>query len=225
MYRTKKNFYCFGITLSLLIACSHVNASMIRLTPPTSLNIDGVNIVEGVFTVKSLTGIELDLSRTEVLSLTNIADDIVHHAIIGSGVGSDLGDPGSFPILQFTYGFDATLPDLPEIISNVISVSKLFTISLPLVSSTSDFYEIIDINGNASFHTEEAVLDNTASGFTNIDLFNDGSVYATFGMSNVALPNVNFQDHGTIRVPESSTLAIFALGLMGLASRRFKKEA
>jgi hypothetical protein len=37
-----------------------------------------------------------------------------------------------------------------------------------------------------------------------------------------AFDNVSFVD--AAEVPEPSTLAIFALGLMGLASRRFKKQ-
>ncbi|MCP4991886.1 MAG: PEP-CTERM sorting domain-containing protein [Colwellia sp.] len=34
---------------------------------------------------------------------------------------------------------------------------------------------------------------------------------------------INFADKGTVKVPAPATLAIFALGIIGLASRRFKK--
>jgi len=196
---------------------------MIRLVPPISLNIDGQNINEGIFTLSSLSGIELDLSETEILSLTNTADDIVHTAIIGSGVGHDLLPIGSFPIITFTYSFDATVPDLPAIISNVISASKLFTISLPFSSSTSDFFEIIDVNGNASFHSTAAVLDNVASGFTNIDLFGDQSVFATFGATDVQMPPVNFQDHGTVTVPTPNSAWLSVFGLL-LLTRKCTKD-
>jgi hypothetical protein len=43
-------------------------------------------------------------------------------------------------------------------------------------------------------------------------------------------PNVSYYSFALIRVhatdvPESSSLAIFALGMMGIASRRFKKQS
>jgi len=39
------------------------------------------------------------------------------------------------------------------------------------------------------------------------------------------LRSVNFGDEQSSEIPEPSTLAIFALGMMGLASRKFKKQA
>ncbi|MDX2369087.1 MAG: choice-of-anchor L domain-containing protein [Colwellia sp.] len=42
--------------------------------------------------------------------------------------------------------------------------------------------------------------------------------------STVFIQASSFTDNVTVTVPEPSTLAIFALGIMGLASRRFKKQ-
>jgi hypothetical protein len=228
MHRLTRMLHCFGITLALLLACSQVAAGVISLTPPQTLNIDGQDIDEGVFTLKSFTGIALDLSQTEFLSLANTADDIMHPALIGSGLALEiLSYPGSFPILSFSYGFDGTLPDLPEIISNVISASSLFTISLPFLSSMSDFFEVIDFAGNASFHSTAAVLDTVASGITNIDLFGDQTVFATFGASNVQLTPVNFQAHGTVVVdvpgPNSFWLAVVAVLLLSRKSTQTRR--
>ncbi|MBA6384141.1 PEP-CTERM sorting domain-containing protein [Colwellia sp. BRX10-6] len=65
-------------------------------------------------------------------------------------------------------------------------------------------------------------------------------MYANFGLGNIIVTSTDFNYHGgnlpfitdelayvtsprTAEVPEPSTLAIFALGMIGLASRRFKK--
>ena len=68
---------------------------------------------------------------------------------------------------------------------------------------------VVDINGNGSYNYEGPDQ-------------GDWSAYIT-DHSNT---NVNyvFQRTVTEQVPEPSTFAIFALGIMGLASRRFKKQ-
>ena len=67
------------------------------------------------------------------------------------------------------------------------------------------------------------------SGFTNFDLVvNEFALSDPFDIFALATPvnaGVSGQASATVAsVPEPSTLAIFALGMMGLASRRFKKQ-
>jgi hypothetical protein len=67
-------------------------------------------------------------------------------------------------------------------------------------------------------------------------------MYANFGLGNIIVTSTDFNWHGsnipfitdeltyvtsprTAEVPEPSTLTIFALGMIGLASRRFKKQS
>ncbi len=56
------------------------------------------------------------------------------------------------------------------------------------------------------------VLDTVASGITNIDLFGDGTVFATFGSGNVVLAPVLFQAHGGVTVvPIPATIWLFSI--------------
>lgn len=52
------------------------------------------------------------------------------------------------------------------------------------------------------------------TGGTNV--YNDGRLHAWYAIDNIRYKSID--------VPEPSTLAIFALGMIGLASRRFKKQ-
>lgn len=58
-----------------------------------------------------------------------------------------------------------------------------------------------------------------SAGTNNIPHMSFGTIYDTSGDLTLAI------NGSTISVPEPSTLAIFALGMIGLASRRFKKQS
>ncbi|ASP48542.1 PEP-CTERM sorting domain-containing protein [Cognaticolwellia beringensis] len=58
-------------------------------------------------------------------------------------------------------------------------------------------------------------------GFTGI-LFDEIQVASNSGSA--LIDNIQFNNSSSTAVPEPSTLAIFALGIMGLAARRFKKQ-
>ncbi len=56
------------------------------------------------------------------------------------------------------------------------------------------------------------------SGITRAELSNNGGDW-------VMIDNLTYIEQDQVEVPEPSTLAILALGMMGLASRRFKKQS
>ena len=202
---------------------STANAGILNLTPPASLNIDSQNISAGFFTLETFSGFDASLAETVILNAGG-ADDITHAATIGSGVATTLLNyPGIFPIVQFNYNFDATVPDLTSINANVLSATTDFIISLPFFSATTDFFEIVDFSGATSFHTTAAILDFSASGITNIDLLGDASIFATFGTADVVISPSQFQAHGGIvTVPVPATIWLFCSGLIGLIGVRKK---
>ena len=80
--------------------------------------------------------------------------------------------------------------------------------------------------GQLSYSTEEALQgydeNRTYSDYNGLGL-NHGDWQLTFNTTSGSVSNVNHANSDFVPVPEPSTLAVFALGIMGLASRRFKK--
>lgn len=60
----------------------------------------------------------------------------------------------------------------------------------------------------------------TESAFTSVSFQTTGTTGPYWGFDNLSYGNAKLSE-----VPEPSTLAVFALGLMGLATRKFKKQA
>jgi hypothetical protein len=224
-----RNTFITGTLMLLLCVSTAASAGLVTLIPPQILTIDQQDVTEGDFTLQSFIGIDLDLTQTEILSLADSNDDVVHHAIIGSNDSIDLlSYDDDFPIVQMAYSFDSTAPDLPSITSNVLSARNVFTIALPFESICSDFFELIDFRGVSTFHTTAAILDTVASGFTNIEFFNDGNtrLFATFTESDMLLDPLKFQEHGTIEVmpvPAPNTLWLMGIGLV-LFARKLKSK-
>ena len=211
--------------LFLIFFSSSVNAGVFQLTPPPSLTIDSQNINSGVFTLKTYSGFDETLKETVILNSGN-ADDISHAATMGSNESMTLLNYSeTFPIVQFDYSFNATVPDLATIDVNVLSATTDFIISLPFSSNNTGFFEVIDSTGKASFHKTAATLDSKASGSTNIDLFGNGSVFATFGKEDVVISASQFQDHGTVitTTPIPAAIWLFGSGLAGLMGMKKKR--
>ncbi|NOZ53305.1 MAG: hypothetical protein GXP08_09200 [Gammaproteobacteria bacterium] len=213
-----------AMVFTVFLFNSSVNAGVFRLMPPSSLNIDSQNVTSGIFTLESFSGFNMSLSETMILDLGSGADDISHQAAIGTGeVVNLLNYSDIFSIVQFDYSFDATIPDLAAISANVLSATTNFIISLPSFSTTTNFFEVIDVNGIVSFHTTKPTLDFSASGTTNIDLFGDASIFATFGGGDVQLLPSQFQSHGIVSViPIPATVWLFGAGLIVLIGMKRK---
>jgi hypothetical protein len=115
-----------------------------------------------------------------------------------------------------------------------------------LSMATMDFYWSADnllgggVDGNAGLYINSMPVGGVlGGGFTtthsanSLDIqsfLNPGANTLYVNLSDVGGPggvifsaSINLTDGGNVSVPEPSTLAIFALGMIGLASRRFKK--
>jgi len=84
-------------------------------------------------------------------------------------------------------------------------------------------------NEFASGHMNFLLLDGIASSVivrAETDIYNLAEIHTSAGNnSNVIGPHQHHLFVRSVNVPEPSTLAIFALGMIGLASRRFKKQS
>jgi hypothetical protein len=82
-------------------------------------------------------------------------------------------------------------------------------------------------NGDLYSVTMDALSLNGITGFK-LDLFlgpNNRIGFSDNSNGNIVLAEFQVTSNESVAVPEPSTIAIFALGLMGLVSRRFKKQA
>jgi hypothetical protein len=80
--------------------------------------------------------------------------------------------------------------------------------------------------GAASFFTGFSMTTNPLGLAVSSSMPTSTSFYLSMNLAQMSIGSVihiDFQE--SVSVPEPSTLAIFALGLMGLASRRFKKQS
>lgn len=121
--------------------------------------------------------------------------DLLLYAVYWRGPSLQNGDPTTF-----TYEFDRTFDIISGFTGGTGSGTKILSLT-----STSFQFGILKFSGAVNSLSQIA---------TNA---NSGSAQAmTFGVS---------VSNSSTSVPEPSTLAIFALGIMGLASRRFKKQS
>jgi hypothetical protein len=90
---------------------------------------------------------------------------------------------------------------------------------MAITSLSSDWTcRMLNTNGNCNLATGEFGAGRAIIGGYD-------SFYHETGSYDYIVNQANWVTSGVAEVPEPSTLAIFALGLMGLASRKFKKQA
>lgn len=132
---------------------------------------------------------------------------------------------------SFDFFSDNSNPLDSAFYNNATSAGNIFRIDIVNASTdvfaTSSMFELfVDLGNIGSFNTVTynnnslTTFLNSHSGETlRLRIANDESTFPW----DTGVDNVSF-DAVTTSVPEPSTLAIFALGIMGLASRRFKKQ-
>jgi hypothetical protein len=122
-----------------------------------------------------------------------------------------------------------TLMRTGSVASNGSNVASLFDFTDFTLASSTTYGIYITSSGGSGFN-----YTNGGNTYVNSDLTLIAGIGKTY-VSQTDFTGANFSPrtwNGTIRydtitadVPEPSTLAIFALGIMGLASRRFKKQS
>ncbi len=210
--------------LTLLLVFSgltlEVQASVFRLTPPPTLIINGQSVVQGQFTLEGLSGIDLSLNEIIALDPADSADDIMHTALIGSNVQTNLISDLDFPVLKFNYTFDAVIPDLIPIQANVLNAAMNFTIFLPMQTGGVDFYQVTDHLGNTSFFSVAPMLSLVPTKSIFIDLIGDQTIFANFDAGTMLDPTL-YKPHGNVSwVPIPGAVWLFATGLIGLIGTR-----
>lgn len=158
------------------------------------------------------------------VSFQNSASLLDNSGYIGALNGLSTSD-ASYDIFlnSFDYGNGANYTSLNIGNGNLVAgveyfIQLWFTDVRPKVSGRNMYFD--DNNGNST------VLNASGSEFGQYII---GKFTATGGTQELGLDPLGFgNSHITgyqIRVPEPSTIAIFALGMIGLASRRFNKHS
>ncbi len=162
------------VSKSLVVICisimsTLVNGASLTLIPSATLNING-HYVEGEHIFGSFKGIDAALLEALILSSSDQTDGIYHAATIS--LTSDVN--------RLSFAFDSTAPDLATISASVLAASSDFVISLPLLSSLSGFFELVEYLGNTSFHSTMPTLATFASQSTQHDRGVNRPVFAAF---------------------------------------------
>lgn len=202
-----KNKFLKGLIVSFALAVSGIaNAGLI--TSSTDAALDGASVLtfdseaSGDFTSKVFNG--------EVTISTDGSDfklDSVYSGDYGMDNKSIRNQSGQSYIINFShtvsaFGWDWGAADSAGWVLSLFDVNNLLINSYSIPPQTS-------ANGFADFYGA------TGSNISKVTLVN------TYGANDHAMMD-NF--HYVSDVPGPSTLAVFVLGLMGLAYRKFKKQ-
>lgn len=192
------------------------HAVPVTLTPPETLTLDGVNVVQGIFTLQSATSIDF----AQTIATNTLVEDqliaapvVINPAVIGSGTEHFLFDaPDDYLRLNiFTFSFEVVNPtpdpNVFGMVSGVIfSATPGFNISLPTTTGTINplvpppiLFEYIDIDGDSRVTNNPPDDINTMPDLNaslNLDIFKDGSLYFIFN-DPLDTPFA-FQTHGSV---------------------------
>jgi hypothetical protein len=211
----KIKFYSNFLLSLTLLACSWANASLIT-----------ISFDDAISNYTPTPGVIQDVTD-EFSSLGIVFQD----ALVPS-LGATLGrcGPGDGPVALFGHGNDYpgcgdTTPNLNILFvdpsnSNNQAFTSMFSVYNfdGLIKMTAFDVNNVELG---SVQTNSGLL--SLAGIGNISKIN----LLSLDQDSTTLDTISFESVTTIPtdVPEPSTLAIFALGMIGLASRRFKKQS
>lgn len=159
----------------------------------------------------------------DVLTLTYTAEGASSYwdfSNVGSVFGNNLGFLSDSFATRSSQGAYEVKLDGVSILSNVYNISSQSSVHLG--PNNIDYSSVTSLD---SFSISYEML-STSNVNNNIGSYNGGAnswqVWDLFGLNQHGASFVYVEDQST-SVPEPSTLAIFALGMIGLASRRYKK--
>ncbi len=206
-----KNKFLKGLVASCALAVSSfANAGLITSSVDSAL--DGASIltfdaeVDGLFTSRLFNGevtIATDGSSLRLDSQFNGGYGMVNKSIKNQSGQSYIID---FSNTISAFGWDWGAADRSGWVVSLFDINNLLINSYSIPAQTS-------ANGYADFYGA------TGSNISRVTLVN--SSLGDYAM----MDNLHYVTSNVTNVPEPSTLAIFTLALMGLASRKFKKQA
>ncbi|WP_232368358.1 PEP-CTERM sorting domain-containing protein [Alteromonas sp. MB-3u-76] len=212
----KFKFFNAFLASLILLASNLANAGIIYDNGPSG-NADGWNFGNPSSADDFLLTSDAIINGVTFWAYSN---DVSNLANIGWGIAEDSGNtPGSY--IATGLAASTSVVDTGFNISSLDIFQVDFSFSGVSLSANTSYWLALD----------SGVLGtNNTSGFsgwlwTNESVKGSSSVYG--GPTNWNVPNGAdnaFQLHASVDVPEPSTLAIFALGMIGLASCRFKKQ-
>lgn len=199
-----KNKFLKGIVASFaLVVSGFANAGLIQVFDPVNMD-QGPYIFEDFEDTNFVSGV--DLSFLSIYSGDGVEHTGNYGALNNGSLNANMNFVFSETISSFGLWFG----------NDDLCCTSAFT-------STLDIYDLSGFVGSISVQANMNDVNDQFIGFTSdLSVSSVTLRYAGGGGLALAIDDLQFNAQ---EVPEPHTLAIFALGLMGLASRKFKKQA
>lgn len=215
-------FFNTAIVGLMMIASNAVNAGLISFDLMSGDNQGSLNFTSDTQTV-TVTGFKWDDTVSAYVSANVIAN---HNGLgvvgggsanrIGAVLASDGSSKGDYLLFTFSNAFNSFDIDFANSNGNV-------NFNLGEAASITTLFNGVLVNSYSSVIADGTNQWSSASG----GLANQISIAALTGISGVKngfkLNNITFNTLEPATVPEPGTIAIFALGMIGLVARKFKK--
>jgi hypothetical protein len=208
-----KNKFLKGLVASFALSvCGLANAGLIEYTDFSSWELNTENV----------TTIDFNANQGQTNEINRGSSFFIDGVTFSAGTIFSIYDVGHDPAYHDTGWLDLEDGNYMASFSQAItSLSFDFgdyysnAMNLTVTTNTGEIIQgssLADSYGFIGFTTDSA--------FTSVSFQTSGTTGPYWGFDNLSYGNVKVSE-----VPEPSTLAIFALSLIGLASRKYKKQA